>query len=178
MEKVNVQNQASIGWKPIVCQDLLHNPMAERTNVGLLCHRATSNSNKRNWLWSQGQMEWDPNVKVLWWLLKDLKSGFAAWVGWGDYKREEEQVHGELVWRNLQRCGGTQSGRNTDTSTLQILVEWGWMDFLSVTKQWCKASAGEPCWAFYQHPLVCATAQGTQGKSAPFLWCQWMLWVC
>lgn len=142
--------------------------MVERCNVGLLCHHAKSKSSKRNLLWSQGQMGWDPDVKVLWWLLKDLKRGFAVWMGWGDCKGGQELVHGELVWRNLQKCSVTQSGRNTDTSTLQTLLEWGWMDgwmdFLSVTKQWWKASAGEPCWAFYHHPLVCATALGPRGS--------------
>lgn len=88
-------------------------------------------------------------------VIKGFKEGLR-WVGWGDCKGKEEQIHGELVGR----CSGTQSGRSTDTSTLKILVEWGCMDFLSVTKQWWKASAGEPCWAFYQCPLVYATALG------------------
>lgn len=38
------------------------------------------------------------------------------------------------------------------------------MDFLFVTKQWRKASAGEPCWAFYQHPLVFARTLGPRGS--------------
>lgn len=142
MEKVNVQNQ-----------DLLHNPMAERVNVGLQCHPARSNNNKRDWLWSQGQMEWDPLVKVLWWSPKDLKRGFAVWVERGHCKGEEEQVHGQLAWRNLQRCGGTQSGRSTDTSTLQIPVVWAWTDSLSVTRQWWGAMLGIL-------PALCATALG------------------
>jgi len=77
-------------------------------------------------------------------VIEGFKGVFAAWVGWGDSGGEKEQVH-ELVWRSLQKCGGTQSGKSTEANSLQILVGWWWMDLLSAMKQWLNASVTDPC---------------------------------